>query len=280
MDNIVVATDLSARSDRALNRAALLARQFSATLHVVHVIDDELPKSVVNLQHQSIEGLLNRQIVNHDDFRGIDVNVHLLLGDAWKEILKFSVLKNTDIIVLGTHRARGFLDRFSGTTIARVAASNTVPTLVVAQQVTGAYCRPLVAVDFSKCAGNAARLAAKLVPEQSLTLLHAYHIPFRALTTTANAAGEISMKDKQRAEAELQAPMQSFEDELDSARTYEWLLIEGAPTVVLDREARRLGTDVICVGPHARSWLSRSLLGSTTEQLLADPPCDVLVTPL
>ncbi|MCB1311442.1 MAG: universal stress protein [Sedimentitalea sp.] len=34
------------------------------------------------------------------------------------------------------------------------------------------------------------------------------------------------------------------------------------------------------LGTHARSWLSRALLGSTAEEMLSDPPCDVLVTPL
>src|SRR5699024_10286809 len=39
--NILLATDLGAHSDRALDRAAQLARQWRATLHVVHAIHPE-----------------------------------------------------------------------------------------------------------------------------------------------------------------------------------------------------------------------------------------------
>ena len=41
-----MATDLSARSDRALERAVMLTREHGAELTVAHIIDEELPSAL------------------------------------------------------------------------------------------------------------------------------------------------------------------------------------------------------------------------------------------
>ncbi|MCI3953055.1 MAG: universal stress protein UspA, partial [Burkholderiales bacterium] len=48
MRMILVGTDLSSRSDRALHRAAFLARQFKARLLLLHVVDDDQPPALVD----------------------------------------------------------------------------------------------------------------------------------------------------------------------------------------------------------------------------------------
>ena len=47
MQKILVATDFSTRSDRALMRATLIARQTKAELILVHVVDADQPKRLV-----------------------------------------------------------------------------------------------------------------------------------------------------------------------------------------------------------------------------------------
>ncbi|HEU6442162.1 MAG TPA: universal stress protein, partial [Microvirga sp.] len=47
MRTILVATDFSTRSDRALRRATLLARHVSARLVLIHVVDDDRPVRLV-----------------------------------------------------------------------------------------------------------------------------------------------------------------------------------------------------------------------------------------
>jgi len=276
MKSIIVASDLSARSDRALDRAAILAKQYAATLHVVHVIDEEMPTSVAEIQQKTVDALLEKQLAGRD----IEALIHVVFGNSWKTILELSKKLDADLVVLGTHRSRGFLDRFRGTTIARISAANAVPLLVVGSIVSGPYLSPVVGVDFSECARIAANMAANIAPDQPITLINAYHIPFRSLTTKTNAAGEISKRDKERAEAALKDEIANFEKSLDRKLSYKWRLIEGAPVAVLNREIQRLGADLVCVGTHGRSWLSMALLGSTAEELLSDPPCDVLATPL
>ena len=47
MKTIVVATDFSGRSDRAIRREKLLTREFDSKLHLVHVVDDDQLQLIV-----------------------------------------------------------------------------------------------------------------------------------------------------------------------------------------------------------------------------------------
>ena len=45
---VLVATDLSARSDRAVERAVILAKQTGAALTILHVVDADLPSRITD----------------------------------------------------------------------------------------------------------------------------------------------------------------------------------------------------------------------------------------
>jgi len=52
MKKFLMATDLSARSDRAVERAVALARELGAKLKIVHVVDEDLPASLADNQQK------------------------------------------------------------------------------------------------------------------------------------------------------------------------------------------------------------------------------------
>jgi nucleotide-binding universal stress UspA family protein len=51
----------------------------------------------------------------------------------------------------------------------------------------------------------------------------------------------------------------------------------GDARAILLNEAVRGRADVIAIGTHGRSGLSRALIGSIAEDVIANAPCDVLV---
>ena len=55
MKSILMATDFSARSDRAFDRALTLVRHHRANLHVVHIVDGGLPESISLNQKEAAE---------------------------------------------------------------------------------------------------------------------------------------------------------------------------------------------------------------------------------
>ena len=58
------------------------------------------------------------------------------------------------------------------------------------------------------------------------------------------------------------------------------LLIEGPAAEKIAAEARRLGCGLIVVGAHQRGLLGHWLHGSTSQEVLRDAPCPVLVVPV
>jgi nucleotide-binding universal stress UspA family protein len=65
----------------------------------------------------------------------------------------------------------------------------------------------------------------------------------------------------------------------DGAKSlYQAHIREGEVRYVLKAEVRDAGADLLVLGTHGRSGLSRALFGSVTEQMLASMPCALLIT--
>jgi universal stress protein E len=62
MKRILLASDLSQRSRRALRRAVALARQFDAELIALHVADDDLPDEMIAAECQAAEAAIREHL--------------------------------------------------------------------------------------------------------------------------------------------------------------------------------------------------------------------------
>ena len=65
MKRLLIATDLSSRSELALARALRLTRQHGAELRVCHVVDDALPAHLVEAQKIAAGRVDTRPLVTH-----------------------------------------------------------------------------------------------------------------------------------------------------------------------------------------------------------------------
>jgi nucleotide-binding universal stress UspA family protein len=278
--NILVATDMSQRSDRAIARACLLARQFGAVLHILHVVDDELPAPIAEAEITAAEASLGALVSSGHSFQGIEAKAEVVLGDPWRGIIQKADDLDADLVVMGSDRYRGFEDMFTGTTLERVTRISQRPVLRVVALAIEPYKVPVVGVDFSASARNAARLAPLLAPGKVVTLVHGYHVPYRALTMHVGTLGTLSKAEKDQIDAELAKQMAVFEAEVGQvACEFRVVITEGAPDHVLPAQVQGLGADLLCLGMHSRSWLSEALVGSTARKMLADCPCDLLLAP-
>lgn len=57
----------------------------------------------------------------------------------------------------------------------------------------------------------------------------------------------------------------------------EGAMIQGDPRSTLVEEARRIGADLLVVGSHGRSGLSKLVLGSVASHVASHAPCSVLI---
>jgi nucleotide-binding universal stress UspA family protein len=95
--SVLVATDLSTPSARALDAAVALAELFGATLHVLHVVSAGSRKNTAEKQLKSFAKELGV----------IELVRTVAVGHAADEIVKYAERERIDLIVLGTHGRSG-----------------------------------------------------------------------------------------------------------------------------------------------------------------------------
>ena len=277
MKNILVATDLSPSSERALGRAAELAAQFDADLRVLHVMDAGWPEDIADALRARAEQAVGARLAAMPAVAGRQVDVQIVVGDPFAEILNRAWAPRTDLLVMATHRKAPVRDLFRGTTVERVLRRADVPTLVVKDDPAEPYRRVLVAVDFSVASRRALELAIRLVPDGEFHVLHAYEVPFAAFLTDPKTRRRVEAEHAQELTVTVDEEVKAFLSRFPELRTRCHLILERGETLqVLSRGIAQVRPDLLAVGTHGRTGIPRALLGSVAEEILANPPCDVV----
>lgn len=277
MQKILIAADLSERSDHALERALALTRQFGAELTVLHVVDDNLPASVIEKLRAAAKDELESRLGTVSDDLANRVTLRVDVGDPFAKILDAAWSRQVDLIVVGLHRPRWLSDIVLGATLERLLRVCDRPLLVVREAPAGPYRKVLVAVDFSVCSARAFEASVRLVPEGQFHLVHAFETPFAAFLTSRGAQLEAAAQHARELERTIEQQLQDMATTLPGgAPKPELALVRGEPTnVILDQIAKQ-HPDLLAVGTHGRTGIARAVLGSVIRNLLRDPPCDVL----
>ncbi|MBI4592583.1 MAG: universal stress protein [Candidatus Rokubacteria bacterium] len=118
----------------------------------------------------------------------------------------------------------------------------------------------LVAVDFSPCSERALEVARDYAGRLGARL-HILHVVWPGIDPGPDARLERLAADSQASIPVVPA------------------VASGVPAVQIVRYARRHPIDLIVVGTHGRTGLSRVLLGSVAERVVRTAPCPVLTVP-
>ncbi|WP_088287533.1 universal stress protein [Ideonella sp. A 288] len=278
---IFLATDLSARCDRALARAALLARSWHCELtvaHVVHAVEvarhDQLASGVPSWHRpESWAQTLERALRADLAAEGVEATSKVVIGTTADAVLLDASDGGTGLVVLGISKdARR--DRLQlGSTADALVRHSRVPVLNVRRRARGAYQHVVVATDFSDPAMHALRLAAHWFADARLTLFHACTPPGSATSSgpVAIASWQTAMREhcaSHLAAAALPAAV---------AAAVHQMLESGSPEALLSDYVASADVDLVVLGSQGRSGVARALLGSTAESLLHALDCDTLV---
>jgi len=276
---ILLATDLSSRSDRALDRAAALAAHWQSALVVLHVLENferdtldagqlpswRRPSDLVTVARKQLRA----------DLSAAAENATMLIGegDPAETILRTAETEQCDLIVIGIARDE-LLGRFSlGRTVDRLLRRAGVPLLVVKDRPRGPYRHVVVAIDFSDSSRHALEAAARFFPEQRLTAFHAYDAPRSGLVN--NPAVYRRGYEKVATEE-----YEVFLEKVDRPPTWQTphVLIEhGSPTTLLREYVREKSIDLIVLGTHGRSAIMEVFIGSVAKAIMDGVPCDSLL---
>ena len=273
-DSILVATDMSPRADRAVQRAFRIARQKGLGVKVLTVIDDAMPDDLVETVHDKALSNVDRFASTVAD--GVPYEVMAEAGDPTQCILTAAQNNPESLLVLGVHRSRPFLDVLRETTMQRVVRQTENPVLLVKDAADHDYDHVLAACDFSPASTAAMEFGGMLSGDGMVTPVHVVHMPYRDMLESRPGVGtnlEASfVKEAQAAETEWRNCSDLSER---IAPTTEMPV--GAPYAVFKQLADHGGADLITVGAHSDVGAPRSVLGSLSIDLMREPPCDVLI---
>ncbi len=287
---ILAATDLSAPSRHAVERAFRLAAITDSELYLLHVTeldaldglremlgDDVLGvKAALNSDARARLGHLTGDAAIH---RGVAARTCVAEGNPIHTIAAEADSLDAGLLVLGA-RGESFLRHaLLGSTAARLLRKSVSrPVLVVKQAPHEAYRSVVVAVDFSPVSLQAIHLARSWAPGADVALLHAFELPYEGKLTFAGVddqvirryvAQEAEVRRKRIHELAVAAGL--------TALDYSARIVHGDPAQQIIQMEQEFDADLIVVGKHGAHITEELLLGSVTKHVLAESQCDLLV---
>lgn len=283
MQRIVVATDFSTRSDRALRRATLLAHATSSRLVLVHVVDDDQPARLVEVSQREATVLLTELARTVHDVDGVACDAKVMLGEPFEGLSDAAEEFDADLTVMGPYRRQALREMFMGTTVERTIRRSRRPILMANAVPSRQYHRILIATDFSESSAHALNTARDLglFHDAEVLLLHVFDAPARGMMFGA-ALLQDQIKDY-IAEQERCATinMVEFIGQVGFKPRRQILKLAEEPTGTIIKDcARHERADLIVVGTRGQSGLGTLLLGSVAEGVLQGSEIDVLAVPL
>lgn len=274
-DRILLATDLSARSDRALDRAVTLMRRIGSELVVLHVIEPT-PGNRYYPRTQPVGTLaaIARTQLAHDLGDCADkATIRIEEGDPAEVIERVAREQASTLIVVGVARVER-LGRFTlGTTVEKLVRGVEAPLLIVTDRPRAPYQKVAVAADFSPVSGQALALATDLFPQQRITVFHAY----QPLATYAASNVDAHNEQFRRVAQANYAGWLANLDLAAGARERVVPKIElGDPPRLLREAAEHGAFDLLVIGTRGRGRIFEFFLGSVAKRILAELPCDAL----
>lgn len=284
MKTLLVAIDLEPGSLQVVKRAADIAAQLNAHLHLVHVVDDALtlyePLVEISVRRRLTQAadaalsdyfaILPKAVQSRTECHVLLGKPHQMLGRKIKEI-------NADLLIVGRHHIEPFRDLFIGTTAERLLRHCAIPLLMVTSEPVSHYERVLAATDFSRSSHHALQAALRLAPTANIQLIHVAEPAFGGFLRY-DQEDLVSMQEQQktRLRQEIESEMMHFLADDDKTRI-ETSVLTGSPQRCLTDAIAEQQPQLLVLGTHGRQGISRLLIGSIATSFLSTLPCDVLV---
>jgi nucleotide-binding universal stress UspA family protein len=283
---IVAATDFSSDANRAVLRAALIARQLGAELHLLHVTgplalypgqdvgpaDSAAIPAALGEQAEATARVLRERY---------DIHVHVAqrIGRAHSQIAEYATEVNAGLVVVGARGASPLLRLLIGSTTWRLLRVCRCPVLIVRSEPVAPYGRVLAAVDFYPHSHAVVEWSRRLVADGRLHLMHALEpLDESGLRVKGLDGAAIKQRrEEMRAIAEnllanLSAGLQGeVESQVESH------IESGYPSSRILESAAEWSAELIVLGRQGRGGLEDFLLGSVSKDVAQAADCDVLL---
>ncbi|MBP1734814.1 MAG: UspA protein [Deltaproteobacteria bacterium] len=140
---ILVPTDFSEYSDKALIQALDIAQEYKAQVYVLHVLHEKIrhslddyeltPQSIKSMETKMVNGArkkLQKQIDKIPQSKEVEVFSEVVIGIPSEEILKMQTEKGIDLIIISSLGRTGLAKYFIGGVARNVLKGSACPVLL------------------------------------------------------------------------------------------------------------------------------------------------------
>lgn len=270
MKNILVATDFSDNSEKALQYAILLAKAYQAKIYVIHTYLPYYIEPGIYSETLILEEPLNEQfketkarftpLEKEIEAAGVEYETILELNDVTSGIFDAVEKYKIDLLVIGRTGSGGFLDKLIGSNAAHITAKSTIPVLAIPHEVKEVSIKQIL-------------YATQLEFDENDVLAQVFAIANKlgAAVNLAKVAVEF--------EPDVQSDQQ-FIDQINEAFIKENFEIT---TVKADnvtdgilKLAKKQDADLIVLAAHHRNFLTQIIDPSKSKQVIVRSPLPVL----
>lgn len=281
---ILAVTDFSPASANAAWRAAMLASEHHAHLHLLQVVP--AGRSPVR---QGLETPIDPQL---DDARlhlkalaqrlrsglGAELSWEAVRGDAVHASV--AAARDAHLLVIGSARRNTLREYLMGTSAERLIRMSRIPVLVIKREAEHAYRKVLVPVDLAPDAEAAVAAALDFSRGAHVEVFHALHEGKELTMRVADVAEPVVRRYRNLAERRARASLRAIVDAAGGASRVRSSLGFGHAPSLSARVEAAMAPELVVIGKRHRSLLADFFLGSVTQRLLAKARADVLILPV
>jgi nucleotide-binding universal stress UspA family protein len=292
---ILCPLDFSRFSQRALEHAVALGREFGAEVDAVHVsavapiaehvgIGSPIVLEPARLRHSeraALEADL-RDFAAETVATGVAVRTSLVEGDPVAAIVARAMTWPADLIVMGTHGRAGFDRLLLGSVAEKVLRKAPCPVLIVPAHVHEApavrFSRILCGVDFSPASMQALDYATALAAKDGpgVTVLHAVEL----LADGTGMRDELLFGTAAIREDLRRAALERLVEVIPADLRDRCPIVETVSSGKAWKEILRVAaeeeSDLVVLGVTGRMTADLMLFGSTTQHVVRQATCPVL----
>lgn len=141
-EKILVPTDFTEFSDKALKKAKDIAETFNAEIFLLHVIPEDIGISTTFLSSETLNDI--HQKMEKESMKAMEEQVKRIIGDTeikinyvlkrgipYHEILNYEEEAGADLVVIASHSKSKLEEAFFGSTTEKVVRRSKVSVFVV-----------------------------------------------------------------------------------------------------------------------------------------------------
>jgi nucleotide-binding universal stress UspA family protein len=282
--SIVVGYDESPYSKAALAEVSQRVKKNGGVVTLVHAVFFDQEEFVLLPAHREKRmeigaHLCNAAKTDTQAAYGLDGRVEALVceGEPPETIVDTAKGKNADLIALGTHGRRGLKRLLMGSVTSQVILNSPCDVLVVKKpcdKCTGSYASLLVPFDGSPSSEKALARACALAKEDGAEISVVYVIPRYEEMMEFFKTDSVKKSLFQEAEKIIEKAKQLAAAQGARIKA---VVQEGHAGEKIVELADTMKHDLIVTGTHGWRGMSKAILGSTAERIIAHASCPILI---